>query len=76
LSVGYREYRQEDGVLVEADGTFLLEETAGPLNDPLHISDVAVVPFNSESGVIFFATISGGNMLSGNTISGYLTYSQ
>src|SRR5687768_3105179 len=34
LSVGYREYRQEDGVLVEADGTFLLEETAGPLNDP------------------------------------------
>jgi hypothetical protein len=76
LSVGVRAYRQEDGELVEEDAEALQAAVAGPFVGGLGGPATGEIPLDSQAGIVVYATIAGGNLISGHHINGYIVYSQ
>jgi hypothetical protein len=76
VSLGVRAHRRESGELVEEDADALLAASLGPFVGGLGAPPTGEIPLESQSGIVVYATIAGGNLISGHRINGYIVYSQ
>jgi hypothetical protein len=78
LHLGYRAHRREDGTpVVQNDGAFLNDlDTTGGLDTSFGLPVNGVLELESQQGITIYAMVDTGNILTGNTISGWVMYSR
>jgi hypothetical protein len=78
LHLGYRAHRTEAGVAVEQDDNALLNDhdTSGGVHESFHLPSSGSLELESQEGITIYMMIDTGNILTGNTISGWIMYSR
>jgi hypothetical protein len=78
LHLGYRAHRTEAGVAVEQDDNALLDnhDTSAGVHESFHLPASGSLELESQEGVTIYAMIDTGNILNGNTITGWIMYSR
>jgi hypothetical protein len=78
VHLGYRAHRKEDGTpVVQDDNAFVDDlDTAGGIDTTLPFPVKGILELESQEGVTIYAMVDNGNILTGNTISGWIMYSR
>jgi hypothetical protein len=78
LHLGYRAHRKEDGTPVAQDDNAFLNDldSTGGIDTSFGLPVNGILELESQQGLIIFATVDTGNILTGNTITGWIMYSR
>jgi hypothetical protein len=78
VHLGYRAHKKEDGTAVAQDDNAFIDnlDTAGGINTHFEVPVDSYVELESQQGITIYAMIDTGNIMTGNTIKGWVLYSR
>jgi hypothetical protein len=78
LHLGYRAHRTEAGVAVPQDDNAFLndQDSAGGVHESFLLPASGSLELDSQEGITVYAMVDTGNILTGNTITGWIMYSR